>query len=75
MAYKGLSQHINFDKLPAPENRFKLQHLIGEGTYGEVYSAKDTKTGASVAIKVSLIFFCVNFSLRLWSTIFLTLSK
>lgn len=54
MAYKGLSQHINFDKLPSPENRFKLQYLIGEGTYGEVYSAKDAKTGASVAIKVSV---------------------
>lgn len=53
MAYLGLSQHIDFSKLPAPENRFTLSHLIGEGTYGEVFSAKDTRTGASVAIKVS----------------------
>lgn len=55
MAYAGLSQHIDFDRLPTPEGRFTLNHLIGEGTYGEVYSAKDNKSGASVAIKVSVL--------------------
>jgi serine/threonine protein kinase len=45
MAYNGLSQHVNFEELPAPGDRFVLQDLIGEGTYGEVYSARDTVTG------------------------------
>lgn len=44
MAYRGLSRHLNFE-LPAPGDRFVLQDLIGEGTYGEVYSARDTVTG------------------------------
>jgi myosin-3 len=45
MAYNGLSQHVNFEELPAPGDRFILQDLIGEGTYGEVYSARDTVSG------------------------------
>ncbi|KAJ9598119.1 hypothetical protein L9F63_026776, partial [Diploptera punctata] len=45
MSYHGLSQHVNFEELPAPGDRFVLQELIGEGTYGEVYSARDTITG------------------------------
>lgn len=45
MAYNGLSQHVKFEDLPAPDDRFVLQDLIGEGTYGEVYSARDTVTG------------------------------
>jgi serine/threonine protein kinase len=45
MAYNGLSQHVKFEDLPAPGDRFVLQDLIGEGTYGEVYSARDTVTG------------------------------
>jgi hypothetical protein len=44
MAYRELSRHLNFE-LPAPGDRFVLQDLIGEGTYGEVYSARDTATG------------------------------
>lgn len=51
-AYVGLSQHIDFLRLPAPGERFELQDLIGEGTYGEVYSAKDKQTGKKVAIKI-----------------------
>lgn len=35
MAYVGLSQHIDFLSLKNPTDRFELQHLIGEGTYGE----------------------------------------
>lgn len=60
MAYLGLSQHIDFCRLPDPQ-RFELQHLIGEGTYGEVFSAKDKVTGKRVAIKVKKLFF-VQFS-------------
>jgi myosin III len=52
MAYVGLSQHINFPSLKSPTERFELQHLIGEGTYGEVYSALDKVTGKKVAIKI-----------------------
>ena len=52
MAYVGLSQHIDFNRLPVPTDRFELQHLIGEGTYGEVYSAKDKVSGKRVAVKV-----------------------
>ena len=52
MAYRGLSQHVNFDAIPDPEDRFALEELIGEGTYGEVYSARDKETGEHVAIKI-----------------------
>lgn len=52
MAYVGLSQHIDFNRLPVPTDRFELQHLIGEGTYGEVFSAKDKVSGKKVAVKV-----------------------
>nr|XP_012145788.1 PREDICTED: myosin-IIIb isoform X2 [Megachile rotundata] len=52
MAYHGLSQHVNFDVIPDPEDRFVLEELIGEGTYGEVYSAHDNETGNKVAIKI-----------------------
>lgn len=45
MAYRGLSRHVNIDSLRDPRNKFKLQELIGEGTYGEVYWAKDVETG------------------------------
>uniref|UniRef100_A0A8D8XJS4 non-specific serine/threonine protein kinase n=1 Tax=Cacopsylla melanoneura TaxID=428564 RepID=A0A8D8XJS4_9HEMI len=52
MAYRGLSRHVNIDSLRDPRNKFKLQELIGEGTYGEVYWAKDVETGDHVAIKI-----------------------
>lgn len=51
-AYIGLSQHIDFVRLQTPKDRFELQDLIGEGTYGEVYSARDKTTGKKVAIKI-----------------------
>ncbi|XP_076621103.1 myosin-IIIb isoform X1 [Colletes latitarsis] len=52
MAYHGLSQHVNFDAIPDPGDRFVLEELIGEGTYGEVYSAHCNETGNKVAIKI-----------------------
>lgn len=55
MSYVGLSQHIDFNHLPVPTDRFELQHLIGEGTYGEVFSARDKVSGKRVAVKVSSI--------------------
>lgn len=54
VAYRGLSQHVELDRAADPRDRFTLQELIGEGTYGEVYCARDKKTGRRVAIKVSL---------------------
>lgn len=45
MTYRGLSQRVHFDALPSPVERFTLKELIGEGTYGDVYSAKDNLTG------------------------------
>lgn len=43
--YDGLSRHINFATLSSPSENFELNEIIGEGTYGEVYSAKETATG------------------------------
>lgn len=54
MAYNGLSQHVDFVRLPNPGERFELLDLIGEGTYGEVYSAKDKHNGRKFAVKVSV---------------------
>ncbi|KAH0552740.1 hypothetical protein KQX54_014623 [Cotesia glomerata] len=50
--YGGLSQHIDFNSLPDPSERFQLQDLIGEGTYGEVYAAFDKETDKQVAVKI-----------------------
>jgi len=52
MAYHGLSRHVNFDVIPEPGERFRLEELIGEGTYGEVYAAHDKQSGNKVAIKI-----------------------
>lgn len=43
--YAGISRHINFAILPNPGDKFELQQIIGEGTYGEVYSAKEISSG------------------------------
>ncbi|CAG9132390.1 unnamed protein product [Plutella xylostella] len=51
-AYRGLSQHVELDRAADPRDRFQLHELIGEGTYGEVYCARDKKTGRRVAVKV-----------------------
>ncbi|XP_055383448.1 myosin-IIIb-like [Condylostylus longicornis] len=50
--YINLSHHINFTNLPSPKDRFELLDLIGEGTYGEVYSARDRETNKKVAVKI-----------------------
>ncbi|KAJ1530956.1 hypothetical protein ONE63_005792 [Megalurothrips usitatus] len=52
MTYRGLSQRVHFDSLPSPVDRFALKELIGEGTYGDVYNAKDNLTGERVAVKI-----------------------
>nr|QDR51010.1 neither inactivation nor afterpotential C-2 [Manduca sexta] len=52
MAYRGLSQHVELDRAADPRDRFTLQELIGEGTYGEVYCARDKKSGRRVAVKI-----------------------
>ena len=45
MSYMGISQVIDFDSLQDPNERFELLQIIGEGTYGEVFSAKDHEAG------------------------------
>ena len=49
MSYLGLSEHIDFDSLPDPSGRIRLDEVIGEGTYGEVFRAFDLETGMSGA--------------------------
>ena len=43
--YDGLSSVLDVARLDEPGDRFEVGRLLGEGTYGEVYQAKDTKTG------------------------------
>lgn len=52
MAYIGLSQHIDISRLAAPDERFHLLEMIGEGTYGEVYCALDKSANRRVAVKI-----------------------
>lgn len=39
--------------LPLIDNRFKLKHKIGEGSFGDVYSGTDVQTRRKVAIKIA----------------------
>ncbi|KOB74379.1 putative myosin IIIA [Operophtera brumata] len=48
---KQNKQHVELDRAADPRDRVLLQELIGEGTYGEVYCARDKKTGRRVAVK------------------------
>lgn len=62
MAYRGLSRHVDFEALSEPGNRFTLQDLIGEGTYGEVYSARDTTTGKhELMCSVYILLLCIHY--------------
>ncbi|KAK2170162.1 hypothetical protein LSH36_4g17098 [Paralvinella palmiformis] len=50
--YADYSKIIKFDTLPDPTDTWELVDKIGEGTYGEVHSAKNKHTGHVVAIKI-----------------------
>ncbi|CAN7994050.1 unnamed protein product, partial [Ixodes hexagonus] len=50
--YRGISKHLDLLSLPAPGDRFTLVHVVGEGTYGEVYAARDKLTDRLVAVKI-----------------------
>lgn len=50
--YAGISRHINFSQLQNPSSKFELLDIIGEGTYGEVYHAREISSGRSVAVKI-----------------------
>ena len=47
MSYAGMSEHIRLDELPDPTGKLRLEVIIGEGTYGEVYKAFDLLNGKS----------------------------
>jgi myosin-3 len=51
-AYSKYSQVIKFDELESPDAEWKLLESIGEGTYGEVFKAQNTKTHRLAAVKV-----------------------
>ena len=58
--YAGLSQQIDFDALPEPGERFSLETLIGEGTYGEVHAARDREQhGTSAPRRCRCVCVCV----------------
>ncbi|CAG2195488.1 DFNB30 [Mytilus edulis] len=50
--YNTYSRVIKFTELPDPTDIWELEDLIGEGTYGDVYTAKHKVTGEKVAVKV-----------------------
>ncbi|ESO82465.1 hypothetical protein LOTGIDRAFT_134504 [Lottia gigantea] len=50
--YHQYSKIIDFKNLPSPEGVWTLQDVVGEGTYGEVYLAKNNDTGQEVAVKI-----------------------
>ncbi|KAL5006119.1 hypothetical protein ScPMuIL_017277 [Solemya velum] len=46
------TSYFQFSNLPDPTDHWELIDLIGEGTYGEVYSAVHKKTGEMAAVKI-----------------------
>ena len=62
--YAEYSKIIKFDTLPDPTDTWELVDKIGEGTYGEVHSARNKHTGriplASVHVCVCMcVYVCV----------------
>lgn len=43
--YADLSKSVNFTSLTDPRDKFDLIQVIGEGTYGEVFRAKEKGSG------------------------------
>ena len=50
--YSQYSQNIKFDELESPETKWLLLESIGEGTYGEVFKARNLQTKQFAAVKV-----------------------
>ncbi|XP_064647040.1 myosin-IIIa-like isoform X3 [Lineus longissimus] len=46
------SNVIDFNSLPDPTKEWELEERVGEGTYGEVYAARQKNTGERVAMKI-----------------------
>ena len=46
--YAGLSSVLDLASLPDPTDKFEVQDLMGEGTYGEVYQALDKESNKEV---------------------------
>lgn len=40
------------DSLINPEDYYRLEYVIGEGSYGQVFKAIQLETGKAVAIKI-----------------------
>ena len=38
------SEHIDYPNLPDPRNVWELEERVGEGTYGEVFAARNKET-------------------------------
>ena len=51
-SYSNYSQVIKFDELETPDNQWTLLESIGEGTYGEVFKARNVKTNSYAAVKI-----------------------
>ena len=49
MSFLG-SDKIKFSQLPVPTDKFQLLEIIGEGTYGEVYSAIDLDSNDGISM-------------------------
>lgn len=48
-----LSQLVNIDD--DPENHLEIMHQIGDGSYGDVYKARDKRTGVIFAVKITYV--------------------
>lgn len=53
MDYYRMCQRFGLNSVPSPDGRFTIDELIGEGTYGEVFRAKDTVTGKRLPISIN----------------------